>query len=84
MSERNLKVVELPQHSVADVASHLRVIAEKIERGEFGQAHNLVWVIDTGDGKIEIGLLGQAGEPAAVTHLLLALGQKKLLDTLTA
>lgn len=73
-----MSVVELPQHNIGDVASGLRRLADDIERGEYGDAHNLVWVIDAGSGRIELGLLGHAGEPGALSHFLLALGQRKL------
>ena len=79
-----LKVVELPQHKVSDVAGGLRRLAEQIEKGDFGPAHNLVWVIDTGNGKVEIGMLGHAGEPGAVGHLLLAMGQRRLESDIEA
>lgn len=73
-----VKVVELPTNSLADVAGGLRRIADQIELGEFGDAHNVAWVIDTGGGRIEVGMLGKAPEPASLTHFLLALGQRRL------
>lgn len=78
MSEPTLTVVRLPVQSVKDVARGLRVLADDIERGKYGSAHNLAYVVDTGNGVIEVGMLGQAGEPGPVAHLLLSLGQRKL------
>lgn len=78
MAERDLKLVRLPVQSVADVARGLRKVAEDIEKGEYGHAHNVAYVVDTGNGVIEVGMLGQAGEPGPVAHLLLSLGQRKL------
>jgi len=77
-----MNVVQLAAPNVGDVAAGLRRLAERIESGELGDAHNLVWVLDAGDARTEVGLLGRAGEPAAVGYLLLALGQRKLLNTI--
>ena len=73
-----VKVVPIPTNSLADVAGGLRRIADQIEKGEFGDAHNVAWVIDAGNGDIRVGMLGMAPEPASITHFLLALGQRRL------
>ena len=74
----DLKIVSLPVHNVGDIATGLRNLADQIEKGERGHAHNLVWVIDRGDGHLDVGMLGPAAEPGAVGHMLLALAQRKL------
>lgn len=76
----DLNVVELPQPNVGDLAAGLRRLADQIERGERGKAHNVVWVIDEGGGKVAVGLLGKAGEPGAVGCFLLSLGLKQIMD----
>ena len=73
------QLLQFPKIDIADVPRGLREIADQIEAGDFGGAHNLAWVIDCGDGKVEVGMLGRAGEPGAVAHFLFSLGQQKLL-----
>lgn len=73
-----LNVVKFPDKDVGDVPRALRAVADRIESGEFGGAHNLAWVIDCGHGRIEVGLLGHAGIAGAEAHLLFALAQRKL------
>lgn len=77
MSER-LKVIEFPGNDIGELPRALRSLADQIEAGEYGDAHNLAWVVDCGAGRIEIGLLGQTAEPGAIAHYLFALGQRKL------
>lgn len=72
------KVVEIPVAGTLDVPSALRKLASQIEAGEFGDAHNLAWVIDCGDSRIECGLAGRAPEPGATGYLLFALAQRKI------
>lgn len=73
----HLKVVDLPQTSPIDVAKGLRALADAVEAGEFKDAHNLVWVMDTGEG-ITTGLMGACGEPGVIAYYLLGLGMRKL------
>lgn len=74
-----LKVVPLNPSCAQDIPGALRALAERIETGGYGFAvHNVGWVMDCGDGRVEIGLLGAAPEPGATGHLLFALGQRKL------
>jgi hypothetical protein len=74
------KLLEFPERDVTDVPRGLRSLADSIMNGEFGGAHNLVWAIDCGDGKVEVGLLGQAAETGPVAHFLMCLAQQKLLS----
>lgn len=75
-----LKVVPHPTADIRDVAARLRSLAESIERGEFGESvHNLAWVADCGDSRIEVGLIGVAAEPGSTAHFLLHCGALKLL-----
>lgn len=71
-----LKFPDLP--GCSDVAGALRELADNIERGGKGDAHNLAWVLDCGDGVIETGLMGKAPEPAMTAYYLLGLAQRKL------
>lgn len=74
----HLKVVELPQNDINDVAKSLRNLAESIEAGHFGKALNLAWVVDCGDSQIECGLLGQSAVPGAEAYYLFGLAMRKL------
>ena len=71
-------VLKLPDRDLTDVPRALRALADAVERGEFADAHNVAWVIDCGDSRVECGLAGPAPEPGAAAHLLLAIGQRKL------
>jgi len=75
----SLKLIEFPSLPGAqDVAASLRVLADAIERGAYGDAHNLAWVIDCGDGRIEVGMAGQAPEPGATAYLLFGLAKRRI------
>ncbi len=73
-----MNVVELKVNNVASVPDSLRNLAAKIEAGDYGEAHNLAWVIDKGFGKISVGLLGESASPAAECHYLFGLGMSTL------
>jgi len=73
-----LEVVTLPTPDVRDVPKMLRTLADDIEAGKYDAAHNLAWALDTGNGKVEVGLMGQAAETAAVAYLLFGLAQHKI------
>lgn len=68
---------ELPASQ--DIPGALRELANSIEEGKFGDAHNLAWVIDQGQSDIAIGLLGKAISPGAEAHLLFAIAQQKIV-----
>ena len=74
-----LNVVPFPEHYAAlDIPESLRVLAEQIESGEHGACHTLLWVIDAGDGQIDLGLMGKAGEAGITAHFLAAVAQRKI------
>ena len=76
-----LSVVQFPDSPAAqDIPAALRKLADGIEAGEYGDAHNVAWIIDCGDGRKEIGLLGKSPSPGAEAHLLFALAQHRILD----
>ena len=75
-----LKVVEFPEQTAQSVVAGLRALAQSVEEGKFGDAHNLAWIIDAGDGAIHIGMLGQTPNPAATAHLLMGCGQYKIVS----
>lgn len=68
----------LREGNLQDVPFGLRCLADKIEAGEFGDSHNLVWVIDCGDSRIELGLLGASPEGGPTAYLLLGNAMRKL------
>ena len=75
MSE--MKLVEFP-NSHESVSEGLRRLADEIDHGLFDDAHNAVWVIDRGDAKIDVGILGYAAESAPTAYFLLGLAKRKL------
>lgn len=75
-----MNVVKLPVSGLLDIPAGLRKLADDIEKGGYGDTHNLAWVIDEGDGVISVGLLGQSASPGADTHILLAIAQRHLED----
>lgn len=77
MSE--FKLLNFPVDS-GSVADGLRRLADDIDQGKYKAAHNLVWVLDTGDGDIEFNLLGHAHEPGPTAYFLLALAQHSFIS----
>ena len=73
-----LKFPDLP--GCSDVASALRELADSVEKGLKGDAYNCAWVLDCGDGRIEVGLMGKSAEPAMKAYYLLGLAQRQLED----
>lgn len=47
-----LKIVELHSPAANDIPEALRLLANEIEKGEFGDAHNLAWVVDCGNSRV--------------------------------
>ena len=80
MSETILNVVKFPDRDLRNIPTGLRALADGIERGDYGDAFNMVWIVDTGRGSsgVECGLLGESPEPGATAHLLCAIAQRKL------
>jgi hypothetical protein len=74
----SLRVIQFPDKDINDIPGTLRKLADQIEAGDYDDAHNLAWVIDCGDSRIEVGMMGKAPEPATLAHFLFALGQRKL------
>lgn len=74
-----MNIVEIPIANIGSIAARLRDLATAIEEGNFGDAHNVAWVIDCGGGNVQVGYLGRSPSVAgADAHLLLAIGQRKL------
>jgi hypothetical protein len=71
-------LLQFPDRDLADVPARLRALADQIEAGDYDDAHNLAWVIDCGNGRVELGVLGATPVPAAIAHFLFALGQRRL------
>lgn len=76
-----LQLIQFPEHFAAlDIPAALRILADNIEAGEHGEAHTLLWIIDAGDGQIDLGLMGKAGEAGLTAHFLAAAAQKRILS----
>jgi hypothetical protein len=73
-----LKIVDFPAQNISDIPNALRTLADNIEAGDFGDAHNIAWVIDKGEGQISIGLLGQCSEPGTNAYFLFGLGMRHI------
>lgn len=71
-------LIQLPDRNLADIPDSLRVLADAIEAGKYGAAHNLAWVIDCGDNRIEVGVLGAAPEPAPTAYFLMGMGMRRI------
>ncbi len=73
-----LKVVEIESSAVFDVPASLRKLADNIEAGDFGSAYNLAWVIDCGNGRIELGVLGKLAEVSPTAYMLFGLAKHRI------
>lgn len=74
-----LNVVKFPDHFAAmGIPEALRELADNIEKGYYNQAFNLVWAIDCGNGRLEMGLFGASPQPALTAYFLAGLAQRKL------
>ena len=73
------EVVQIPCTTMQDIPGMLRNLANDIESGEMGEARQLVYVLDTGSGVVDVGLLGMSASLVAEAYLLLAAGQKHIL-----
>lgn len=71
-------LIQMLDRNLTDIPSGLRALADGIEAGRYGDAHNLVWVIDCGDSRIDVGLLGAAPEPGVTAYFLLGIGARRL------
>ena len=72
------EIINFPAKSIGDVPRALRQLADEIDAGKFDDAHNLAWVIDCGNSRIEVGLCGCAPEGGITAHYLFARGMRKL------
>jgi hypothetical protein len=72
------QLIEFPAADVRDIERGLHQLLDDIGAGKYDAAHNVVWVIDFGNGRIETGMLGASSEPGPVAHLLLAMAMRKL------
>ena len=75
------EVVQIPCTTMQDIPGMLRNLANDIESGELGNVSQVVYVLDAGEGAVDVGLLGTAAAAAvgAEAYLLLAAGQKHIL-----
>ena len=80
----HLKVIDFPGADVRDASAQLRALADQIDRGEYGDAHNVAWVMDCGDSRIEFGMMGQSESFGANFVLLLNLALHKIMADLTS
>lgn len=72
------KLLAFPERNIQDIPRGLRELADTIEKGEYGDAHNLVWAIDCGGGRLELGMLGKAPEPGITAYYLCGLAMRRL------
>jgi len=73
------EVVQIPCTTVQDIPGMLRNLANDIESGELGNVSQVVYVLDAGEGVVDVGLLGMSASMGAEAYLLLACGQKHIL-----
>lgn len=73
------EVVELPTTPLQDIPAMLRNLAESIESGELGTVSQIAYVLDIGDGMVDVGLMGRSASPGTEAYFLLACGQKKIM-----
>lgn len=76
----SLNVVKFPDHYAAlDIPDALRALADEIEEGNYGACFNLLWVIDAGDGAIDLGLMGKTTDAAFHAHFLADVAMRKIV-----
>lgn len=73
------EVVQIPCTAMHDIPGMLRNLANDIESGELGAVSQLVYVLDVGEGAVDVGLMGQSHSPGTEAYFLLACGQKKIM-----
>lgn len=73
------EVVELPCTPVQDIPAMLRNLANRVESGELGAVSQIAYVLDIGDGIVDVGLMGRSASPGTEAYFLLACGQKKIM-----
>ncbi len=75
---RLAEVKPIPVKDVGDTVRGLRQMAQDIEDGKYPDDVCLAWVMDCGDGKVQIGMLGHSPSPGPEAHLLFAVAMRKL------
>lgn len=75
-----MKLLKFPVQGIQDIPSGLRKLADDIESGKFDDAHNVAWIIDCGNSRIEYGLLGKAASPGAEFNILLDVTKHKFIN----
>jgi hypothetical protein len=78
MGEPLKKVVPFPFGDVQDIPKALRTLADQIEAGDHGDAHNLAWVIDRGDKDLALGVLGPCAEIGPTAYLLFGMAMRRM------
>lgn len=76
-----LNVIQFPEHFAAiDIPNALRTLADEIESGQMGgAAHALLWVVDAGDGDIEMGVMGKVSDAGFAAYFLAGAAQQKIM-----
>lgn len=69
------------QHTLLDIPSTLRAIADAIEKGDYGEATDCAVVLDA--AMVEVFYCG-TGEAAPNAHLLLHAGAAKMMSAVMA
>ena len=75
-----MKLLTFPQTGTNDIPAGLRKLADQIEADVYDDAHNLAWIIDCGDSRIEFGLLGKAISAGAEFNMLLDFAKYKIVS----
>ena len=73
-----MEIIQLPDRDIGNVPRALRALADAIERGEFGDGHNVAWAVDCGRGRVEVGLAGPAPEAGITAYYLFGQAMRKL------
>ena len=76
------KIINLPVSDVRDIERGLKQLMSDIGEGKYGTVHNVVWIADRGNGKVEFGLLGYSGEPGLTAHLLMSIAQHNFISSI--
>ena len=72
-------LVDFPLTPLTNMPAKLRKLADEIEAGNFDDAHTLAWVMDCGNSRLEIGLMGKSESPGIEAHFLFHLGAQKIM-----
>lgn len=73
-----MELLQFPKSNIPDVSASLRELADGIDAGDYGDAHNLAWIIDEGDGSVSFGMMGTSTSPGAEAHLLFCIAAKQI------